>query len=172
MADIAFVTAARCATEDDARALAVRLVEQGIGATIARLPAPPTPDQATDERPFAVQVLQTDEVRAAEVLGVQIGGLRAEAREMADGGEPVSDDPSGAATASSPVTPNVFGATEPDRSVPLEPAFVASASAEEVETEAAIEQATSLKRVLLIWGIAMVAVPLAAGLITFLVLSR
>lgn len=172
MAGDAFVTAARCATEDDARALAVRLVEQGIGATIARLPAPPTPDQAADERPFAVQVLQTDEVRAAEVLGVQVGGLRAEAREMADGGEPAKAGGSNAATAGPPVTPNVFGATEPDTSVPLEPAFVASVTAEEVDTEAAIEVATSWKRVLLIWGIAMVAVPLTAGLITFIVLSR
>jgi hypothetical protein len=168
-----FVTAARCATEDAARALAVRLVEQGIGATIARLPAPPTTEVADEHRPFAVQVLPTDEVRAAEVLGVEIGGLRAEAREMAEGGETASvAGPGGSAVGPGPMTPGVFGATGPDVAAALEPAFVASVAADEHETEVAIEQATSWKRVLLIWGIAMVMVPLVAGLITFFVLSR
>lgn len=169
-----FVTATRCATEDEARAVAVRLVEHGIGATVERLPEPPTADVAAtqdsagasswpvdrpaevpvaaagevvgdDPRPFAVRVLAGDERRAGEIL----------AAEAADG-------PGGAGGGTGSGTVAAAGTIDDHDHRLLD----------DHDVEAIEKPPTPWKKILLIWAAAMIIIPLAAFVLTYLILSR
>lgn len=195
MAEDALVTVRQAATDEAARAVAVVLVERGIGATVVRLPDPPGAAGPAAE-PFAVQVLPGDLTRAEVLLGeAPDGDPGARRGPAASAGE---DDAAGAggaqrppATAGDPgapaaappapgsdlwAGPAATSGAEPDAPVPPEvvAAIRASTPAADLDAEPPVveKEPTPWKRLLLLWAAAMILIPLAAFALTYLALSR
>ncbi|MFN8040023.1 MAG: hypothetical protein U0Q07_12505 [Acidimicrobiales bacterium] len=200
MAGDAFVNVTQCTTADEARATATRLVERGIGATVAKLPAPPG-DAAGDERPYAVQVLADQEARARELLDESPDDARPDAspsgaavpsastspptsppdRTEADAGlAPGADAPGAASGLAAGPAAGPAGAVPPlgdaaERSGRWGDGAGGIGVAGALDDDEPLEVEKGpipWKKVLLIWAAALILIPLAAFWLTYLILSR
>lgn len=195
MAEDALVTVRQAATEEAARAVAVVLVERGIGATVVRLPDPPGAAGPAAE-PFAVQVLPGDLARAEVLLAEAPDpdpGSSADQPSTAGGDDAVGagGGPRSTVTTGDPVTPAAAppapgrdlqagpaatSGAAPDAPVPPEvvAAIRASTPAADLDAQPPVveKEPTPWKRLLLLWAAAMILIPLAAFALTYLVLSR